>query len=74
MVGLTTGIVTGATGVFVIPAVPYVQALGFNKDGLVQALGLSFTVSTIALVVGLASRGAFQFNGVAFSALAVAPR
>lgn len=73
VVGLTTGIVTGTTGVFVIPAVPYVQALGFEKDDLVQALGLSFTVSTIALAVGLASRGALQLDGVAISALAVAP-
>jgi hypothetical protein len=28
VVGLATGLVTAATGVFVIPAVPYLQALG----------------------------------------------
>src|SRR5882757_1488556 len=49
IVGLTTGVITGGTGVFVIPAVPYLQALGLSKDNLIQALGLSFTVSTIAL-------------------------
>lgn len=73
LVGLTTGIVTGGTGVFVIPAVPYLQALGLNKDDLIQALGLSFTVSTVALAAGLAWRGAFQFDALATSALAVAP-
>jgi uncharacterized membrane protein YfcA len=73
LVGLTTGIVTGGTGVFVIPAVPYLQALGLRKDDLIQALGLSFTVSTIALAAGLGWRGAFQLDGLALSSLAVAP-
>lgn len=53
VVGLATGVVTAATGVFVIPAVPYLTALGLAKDDLVQALGLSFTVSTVALGAGL---------------------
>lgn len=73
MVGVTTGLVTGGTGVFVIPAVPYLQALGLTKDDLVQALGLSFTMSTVALAAGLASRGVFQVDDVALSALAVVP-
>jgi len=73
VVGTATGLIAGATGVFVIPAVPYVQALGFEKDDLVQALGLSFTVSTIALAIGLAMRGAFDVDGMALSALAVVP-
>lgn len=73
LVGLTTGVVTGGTGVFVIPAVPYLQALGLHKDDLIQGLGLSFTVSTIALAAGLAWRGAFQLDGLALSSLAIAP-
>jgi uncharacterized membrane protein YfcA len=54
LVDAATGVVTGSTGVFVIPAVPYLQALGLRKDDLIQALGLSFTVSTIALAPALA--------------------
>jgi uncharacterized membrane protein YfcA len=73
LVGLTTGIVTGGTGVFVIPAVPYLQALGLRKDDLIQALGLSFTVSTVALAIGLGWRGAFRLDGLALSLLAIAP-
>jgi uncharacterized protein len=72
-IGLTTGLVTGGTGVFVIPAVPYIQALGFPRDDLIQALGLSFTVSTIGLAIGLASHGAFQGGEAGASALAVLP-
>ncbi|MBV8746180.1 MAG: sulfite exporter TauE/SafE family protein, partial [Xanthobacteraceae bacterium] len=71
--GLTTGLVTGGTGVFVIPAVPYLQALNLDKDDLIQALGLSFTVSTIALAIGLQSAGAFETRSAAGSALAVVP-
>lgn len=71
--GAATGVVTGATGVFVIPAVPYLQALGFEKDDLVQVLGLSFTTSTLALAAGLASRGAFQIADADSSAFCVVP-
>jgi uncharacterized protein len=72
-IGLTTGLLTGGTGIFVVPAVPYIQSLGFNRDDLVQALGLSFTVSTIALAAGLASQGAFRVEHLSLSALAVLP-
>jgi hypothetical protein len=58
LVGVATGLVTGATGVFVIPAVPYLQSLRLDKEDLVQALGLSFTVSTAALAIGLFRTGA----------------
>lgn len=73
LVGLITGLIAGATGVFVIPAVPYLQALGLEKDELVQALGMSFTTSTIALAVGLASHHAWQADQLVLSTLAVIP-
>lgn len=73
IVGLLTGVITGGTGVFVIPAVPYLQALGLRKDDLVQALGLSFTVSTIALAVGLQRGGVFELRSAGISLLAVVP-
>ncbi len=72
-VGLATGLVTAATGVFVIPAVPYLQALGLQKEELVRALGISFLVSTIALGVVLGSSGALQATALAGSALALLP-
>lgn len=71
--GLITGVITSATGVFVIPAVPYLQALGLNKDQLVQALGLSFTVSTLALAAGLLWRGALGSAELGASLLTLAP-
>ncbi|WP_426133587.1 sulfite exporter TauE/SafE family protein [Pseudomonas sp. PWP3-1b2] len=71
--GVITGVITSATGVFVIPAVPYLQALGLNRDQLVQALGLSFTASTLALAAGLAWRGTLGSGELNASVLALAP-
>jgi len=71
--GLLTGLVTAVTGVFVIPAVPYLQALGLNRDQLVQALGLSFTLSTLALAVGLAWHGEFGSTELGASLLMLLP-
>lgn len=73
LVGAATGLVTAATGVFVIPAVPYLGALGLAKDALIQALGLSFTVSTVALALMLAGGGGFALGTAGASALALAP-
>src|SRR5436853_556759 len=49
LIGIVTGVVSAASGVFGIPAVGYLQALELSKEDLVQALGISFTVSAIAL-------------------------
>ena len=73
LVGAVTGLITAATGVFVIPAVPYLQAIGLEKEELVQALGLSFTVSTLALAVGLAQDGVLGLDIAGASLLALAP-
>ncbi|SFU78813.1 hypothetical protein SAMN05216350_105116 [Polaromonas sp. YR568] len=62
--GLITGAITSATGVFVFPAVPYLQALALKKNELVQALGLSFTVSTVALFLRLAMEGSFAMGNL----------
>lgn len=52
-IGLATGGITAITGVFVMPAVPFLQRVGLDKDELVQALGLTFLVATIALGLSL---------------------
>lgn len=62
LAGVMTGLITAATGVFVIPAVPYLQAIGMEKEELVQALGLSFTVSTVALAVNVTIEGGLQVS------------
>lgn len=72
-IGLVSGVLTGATGVSAIPAVPYLNSLGLGKEELIQTLGLSFTVSTVALAIGLAASGQFQASVAASSLLALVP-
>jgi hypothetical protein len=57
IVGVITGLVSAATGVQVIPSMPFLQAIGMEKDELVQALGVFFTVATLALAFNLTSAG-----------------
>ncbi|WNJ89374.1 sulfite exporter TauE/SafE family protein [Bosea sp. 685] len=73
IIGIATGVATAATGVFVLPAVPYLQALGLDKDELIQALGISFIVSTLALSFGLVGAGALNMGVAWHSLLALAP-
>ncbi|GLR67842.1 hypothetical protein GCM10010909_25230 [Acidocella aquatica] len=47
--------------------------MGFEKEELIQALGLPFTISTIAMAAGLAWHGAFHAGNLAASALAIIP-
>ncbi len=58
--GVVTGFVTALTAVFVLPWVPYLQTLRLDKDEMVQALGLSFTLATLALAVRVQMSAPFE--------------
>jgi uncharacterized membrane protein YfcA len=64
MVGLITGVLNAATGVSVMPLVPYLQSLGLPKETLVQTLGLTFFASTVALGAGLGMVTGMNLSGV----------
>lgn len=53
LMGYLGGALTVATGVVVIPVVPYLQSLHLQRDDLVQSLGMAFTVSTACLAIFL---------------------
>jgi uncharacterized membrane protein YfcA len=57
IVGLITGMISAATGVQVVPSVPFLQAIGMEKEELIQALGVFFTVATLALGLNLTGAG-----------------
>ena len=61
-VGGLTGVTTAATGVSAIPVVPYLAAIGLQRDMLVQAMGISFTLSNTALGISLTSVGALSWS------------
>jgi len=56
-VGVVTGIISAATGVQVIPSMPYMQSIGLEKEELFQALGVFFTVATLGLAFNLTKAG-----------------
>jgi len=74
LMGAATGAITVATGIFVIPGTPYLHSLSLQRDKLVQALGLSFTVSTVTLAAALAYTGhlGMSLAGPSIVALAAA--
>ena len=73
VVGLVNGGLTGLTGSFVVPGVLYLQALGMPRDTFVQAMGVLFTVSTLALGASLAGYGLLPADLTGLSAAALAP-
>lgn len=73
LIGVVTGVITAVTGVFVVPAVPYLQALALDRDDLVQTMGISFTVSTMALAAGLWVNDSYSVGAVGASLLMLVP-
>lgn len=73
VIGYVTGSITAATGIFVMPAVPYLQSLRLEKNDLVQALGVAFTASTIALAINLSVDSKFAPVDYYLSAIALIP-
>ena len=49
LAGLVNGVLAGMTGCLAVPGVMYLQALGLSRDALIQAMGMLFAVSTLAL-------------------------
>lgn len=73
MLGAINGILTGMTGSFVVPGVLYLQALGLPRDALVQAMGVLFTLSTLALAVALGGNALLTPDLGLLSAVALGP-
>ena len=73
LVGLMNGVLTGMTGSFVVPGVMFLQALGLSRDALIQAMGMLFTVSTLALGFALQANGLLRLEHGALSTMALLP-
>lgn len=65
--GFLTGIVNGATGSQVMPALPYLMSLNLPREVLVQAINISFTLGSLVMAVGLAKLGFLDFTMLAVS-------
>ncbi len=73
LAGMVNGILTGMTGSFVVPGVLYLQSIGLQRDTLIQAMGLLFTLSTLGLGLSLSGLDLLSMNLALISVLAVLP-
>jgi uncharacterized protein len=71
--GAATGIMTIMTGVFVIPSGPYMQAVGLEKDELVQGMGITFLIASAMLALTLWLSGTMSINTATGSFVAMVP-
>lgn len=61
------------TGSFVVPGVMFLQGIGLSRDMLIQAMGMLFTASTVALALALQYNELLTGAQSVASALALAP-
>lgn len=73
LAGAANGVLTGMTGSFVVPGVLFLQALGLPRDMLVQAMGVLFSASTLALAAALGGAGLLNAELGGLSAVALLP-
>jgi hypothetical protein len=73
LVGLATGMICGATGVFVIPNLPYLTSLRMTSEEFVQSIGISAFVCPLALTLALAVHGRYGGDVAGASFLALLP-
>jgi uncharacterized membrane protein YfcA len=73
LAGVVNGLLTGMTGSFVVPGVMFLNALGLSRDQLIQAMGMLFTLSTLALALALRNHDLLNGDQLGYSAAALIP-
>ena len=73
LAGLANGIFTGMTGSFVVPGVMFLQAIRLPREMLNQAMGMLFTLSTVALAFALGSNNFLTIELGTLSSAALLP-
>jgi len=73
LAGLVTGLIAGATGVFVFPTAPYLTSLKMTAEELVQSIGILAFVCPLAIGLALAVHGQYHANLAGTSFLALFP-
>lgn len=73
LTGLVNGLLTGMTGSFVVPGVIYLNAIGLSRDQLLQAMGMLFALSTLALALALGQQRLLSGELLLISGAALLP-
>jgi len=73
LAGASGGVLFGATGLFIVPGLLYLETLRMPRDRFVQALGLTFITITAALGVSMTSYALISRELALLSALGLVP-
>jgi uncharacterized membrane protein YfcA len=73
LAGFANGLFTGMTGSFVVPGVMFLQAIRLPREMLNQAMGILFTLSTVALAFALQSNNFLTIELGTLSSAALLP-
>ena len=69
--GFLTGVINGLTGSQVMPSLPFLMALHLDRNLFVQAINMSFTLSSLIMAAGLAKLGLMHWDAVVLSSLGI---
>jgi uncharacterized membrane protein YfcA len=72
-VGICTGFINGLTGSQVLPVLPFMLSLNLDKDLFIQAINLSFTFSSLIMLVLLNRFNLLNAENLATSSLGLIP-
>jgi hypothetical protein len=71
--GVLTGTIHGLTGAAVMPMVPYLLSLGLRNDMFVQAVNISFVMSSVIVILALGQLGYVSLYLLAISIAGIVP-
>ena len=60
--GFCTGLINGLTGSQVMPVLPYLLSLNLSKNAFVQSINISFTLSSLVMLIGMNHLGHLSMN------------
>jgi len=72
-VGLTNGFLNGLTGTQIIPMLPYLLSLKLDRNGMINAINLGFTLSIIVLLIIFGKFDLISLETLKYSIVGVIP-
>lgn len=73
VLGILNGIITGMSGIYIVPSVMYFQAIGLRRDEIVQAMGILFSLSSISMLTAYQQQNLLTMQQVTLSLYALFP-
>ncbi|MBT8333704.1 MAG: TSUP family transporter, partial [Deltaproteobacteria bacterium] len=73
VVGLSTGFVNGLTGSQIMPVLPFLMSLNLHRMVFVQAINISFTLSSIVMLFGMNHLGYLTANTFWIAVISLVP-